>query len=382
MSVPAEGVQGAVAGALQVQQNVTTADNFQGLWDNGAFETPPPKGAKEPAQPQRQAKPAEPRQAKPEPKAVEPPAAEAPQSDASALNDAADAEQPPEEGDEPETPASEEKVYASLEAFAKEHEVDFESLKSLGVETKVDGETKIVPLRDVIKSFQLESHVNNKSIEYSDKLRALENEKVEVRTALVQQIHQTKALFEDARAQLLGDYNQVDWNTLRVQNPGEFAALSTQYQQRLNQIDQRLVQVSQAQEAEKTRQAQEAAKLLPQQREKMLDAAPEWRDPAKFEADRKVILDYGKQLGFSDAELGNINDYRYMLILRDAARGRALQASKPEVLKKVRAAPAMVRPGARSDRDPKTVQRTQAQERLARNPRDPDAQAAVFEFLS
>lgn len=373
MSVPAQTVQGAVAGALQVQQNVATAEDFQGLWDKGAFDVADPKAPAE-AKP-----PKEPRQAKP-PVAVEPAPAEAPQTDAEALKTADDAEHPDDEPEEVEAPA-EEKVYSSLEAFAKEAGVEFESLQGLGVPVKIDGETKVIPLRDVIKSYQLEGHVNNKSIEYSDKLRALENEKVEVRTALVAQIQQSKALYEDARAQLLGDYNQIDWNALRTQNPGEFAALSTQYQQRLNQIDQRLTQVSRETEAEKTRASQEAAKLLPQQREKMLDAAPEWRDPAKFEADRKSIVDYGKQLGLSDAELGNINDYRYMLILRDAARGRALQASKPEVLKKVRAAPVMARPGARSDRDPKTVARTQAQERLRANPRDTDAQAAVFEFL-
>jgi hypothetical protein len=374
MSVPAENVQGADLGALQVKQNVTTADDFQSLWDKGAFEAPAPKTAKEPAQP---------RQAKPEPKAA-PVAAEPPepvQTDAQALQAADDAEHPDDEGDEAPLEV-EEKVYSSLEAFAKEAGVEFDSLQGLGVPVKIDGETKVIPLRDVIKSYQLEGHVNNKSIEYSDKLRALENEKVEVRTALVQQIQQSQTLFQQARNQLLGDYNRVDWNALRVQNPAEFAALSTEYQQRLNIIDQSLQQASQAQEAEKQRTQQEAAKLLPQQREKMLDAAPEWRDPAKFEADRKSIMDYGKQLGFSDAELGNINDYRYMLILRDAARGRALQASKPEVLKKVRAAPVMARPGARSDRDPKTVARTQAQERLRANPRDLDAQAAVFEFLA
>jgi hypothetical protein len=370
MSTTPEGVQGAVNGALQIQQNVTTADSFQGLWDRGAFETPAPKEAKEP-----------PRQAKPEAKAAPAVAAEPPaQTDAQALKSADDAEHPPEEGEN--TPAEpDEKVYSSLEAFAKETGVEFESLQGLGVSVKIDGETKVIPLRDVIKSYQLEGHVNNKSIEYSDKLRALENEKVEVRTALVAQIQQAQTLFQSARQSLLGDYNRVDWNTLRVQNPAEYAALSTEYQQRLAAIDQSLQQASQAQEAEKQRTAQEAAKLLPQQREKMLDAAPEWRDPVKFEADRKSIMDYGKQLGFSDAELGNINDYRYMLILRDAARGRALQASKPEVLKKVRAAPVMARPGARADRDPKTVQRTQALERFQKNPRDIDSQAAYFDTL-
>jgi hypothetical protein len=114
----------------------------------------------------------------------------------------------------------------------------------------------------------------------------------------------------------------------------------------------------------------------------MLELIPEWKDPKTFESGRNDILTYGKQLGFSDAELGNIIDHRHMKILHDAARYAQLQAQKPESLKKVRAAPQMAKPGARSERDPKVAARTQAQQRFAANPRSPEAQAAYFDTLT
>src|ERR1700758_273311 len=164
MSTPGEAVQGATAGALQIQQQPTTAADFQSLWDNGAFETPAPAQAKEAPQ---SAEPKQPRptQGKPEVKTVE---VEQTQTDAQALK-AADDEEHPVEQDTPTEQTADEKTYSSLEAFAKEAGVEFESLQGLGVPVKIDGETKVVPLRDVIKSFQLEGHVNNKSIEYSDR---------------------------------------------------------------------------------------------------------------------------------------------------------------------------------------------------------------------
>ena len=71
-----------------------------------------------------------------------------------------------------------------------------------------------------------------------------------------------------------------------------------------------------------------------------------------------------------------------MLLLHDAARFAALQASSPQAVKRVRAAPQVATPGARITRDPKQVAIQQARERWKRNPKDTDAAAAVFEHLA
>ena len=151
----------------------------------------------------------------------------------------------------------------------------------------------------------------------------------------------------------MGEFNQINWNQLRQTDPGQWTALQMEFQNRSGAINQHLRDVAAAQEAQTAELHKQQAALLPKERERMLEARPEWRDQGKFDADRKVMSGYAKQMGFSDAELAAIFDHRYMQVLHDAAQFRALQASNPETLKRVRAAPQMARPGTRTQRDPK-----------------------------
>lgn len=350
-----ETTQSGVSQTPVAPPSISDETTFQGLFERGALEAPetPPK--------QEVQKPA---------------AAEAPAvatenaSEAKPEVQAADAEGEPEEKD-----------YASLDDYLKEAGIEPESFQSLPVTVKVDGQTRQVPLSDVIKSYQLEGHVNNKSIQLSQQQQEFSKEQEAARGVYRQQLTQSQQLFQLAQTQLVGDYNRVNWQQLRVENPAEYAALSTEFQQRQGAIQQHLASISQAQQAEAQRSEQDRLKALPQEREKMLGARPEWRDPTKFEAAGKEIASYAKKLGFSATELGSIFDHRFMLVLSDAARFAQQQAAKPEALKRVRAAPQMVKPGTRTNRDPKQAARTQAVERFNKNPRDVDAQAAVFESL-
>ena len=179
----------------------------------------------------------------------------------------------------------------------------------------------------------------------------------------------------------MGEFNQINWAQLRQTDPVQWTALQLEFNNRSAAINQHLREVAAAQEAQSRQLQEQQAALLPKEREKMLEARPEWRDPVKFEADRKVMSSYAKALGFNDAELSSLADHRYMQVLHDAAQFRALQAANPETLKRVRAAPQMARPGTRTQRDPKTVAKQQAMERFTKNPRDLDAQSAFFETL-
>lgn len=320
-------------------------DSFQSLWEAGAFE--------------------------PEKKAPETAVAETVDPNATKVETAPEGETETDEGPE----------YASLDEYLQKAGIDPNSFTTLPVTVKVDGQSKLVPLQDVLKSYQLEGHVNNKSIELSNQQKAFAAEQETARTLYRTQLSNAQTLGQMAQQQLLGDYNKVNWAELRVQNPAEYAALATEFQHRQGQIQQHLAQVTQQQQAETERATQERMKSLPAEREKMLDGNPEWRDAKKWEADRTAISSYAKQRGLTDAELGTIFDHRFMLILNDAARYAQLKAAQPEALKRVRSAPLMAKPGTRTHRDPKQVARQQAMERFNKAPRDVDAQAAAFEAL-
>lgn len=353
MSAVPQTTQSGVSQSLP--QN-SQEDQFQGLFDAGAFE-PTTKPAEPPEEPRaRQETPAEIA------------AREQPQEQEQA-----------KEGEQAET--EEEPQWASLDEYLTHAKLDPQAFQSLPVTVKIDGEARQVPLADVIKSYQLEGHVNNKSIELSNAQKQFETEREAAVQLYRQQLGQAQTLGQLAQQQLMGEFNQINWSQLRQTDPVQWTALQLEFQNRSAAINQHLNEVAAAQQAQAQQLQQQQAALLPKERDKMLERVPEWRDQAKFDADRKSMSAYAKQLGFSDAELASVFDHRYMTVLHDAAQFRALQAANPETLKRVRAAPQMARPGTRTNRNPQSVAKQQALERFAKNPRDQDAQAAAFEHL-
>lgn len=273
-------------------------------------------------------------------------------------------------------------TYNSLEDLLTSMKVDPASAKSLAVTVKVDGVETQVPLEQVIKSYQLEGHVNNKSIEVSNQRQALEQERVQWQQATQQALHQHQAMGNMALQLLNHDFSKVDWNGLRQNNPAEFAALQAEFGQRQQQLQAFLSQVDQARQQEAVQQQQAQQQNLAQERDRLYQAIPEWRDPAAFNKARDQISQYARNLGFQDAELDQIFDHRYMRILHDAARYQALQAATPQALKQVRQAPPAAAPGSRTQANPNDARRSAAIERFNRNPNDEDAQAGVFSLFT
>ncbi|MBB5509571.1 hypothetical protein [Paraburkholderia atlantica] len=282
-----------------------------------------------------------------------------------------------QEGADNETPA-----YASLNELLAAHKIDPESVMGLHVTAKIDGKEMQVPFSDVLKSYQLEGHVNNKSIELSNQRTQFEQERNQARAIVQQQIQQNTALGNLAMQTLTHEYQRVDWNALRANNPAEYAALNAEFQQRHGQIQNYIAAVQQAAQDAEREQQESMRQALAGEQEKLMNAVPEWRNAETFTKDREAMSQYARSLGFQDAELNQIFDHRYMRVLHDAARYQALQASKPQALKQVRQAPPMAKPGSRVDSNPNAAKRQQVMDRLSRNPRDQDAQAAAFDFFA
>jgi len=280
---------------------------------------------------------------------------------------------------DPKAEKEEEVEYANLEDYLQKAGLEREAFLKLPARIKVDGAESDVPLAEVLKSYQLEKHVQAKSIAVAEQQKAWEAQKAQEAQALQQSLKNAETLATLAHQQLLAEYQGVDWNTLRFQNPAEWAAKSQEFNLKAAQIQQHLQNIQSAQSQQQQEQQQKLLAEIPKQRERMYEARPEWRDSAKFQAARSEMTSYAKQLGYTEAEIQGITDHRAMLVLHDAARYAQLQAQAPSRLKQVRAAPQIAAPGARITRDPKQVALTQAKERWAKNPRDQDAAVAVFD---
>lgn len=334
-------------------------DQFQNLWDSGAFE--PEEKPKEEAQ--------EPK-TEPESEAKE----EAQETEEPQTTEAKEAE--------PKEDEAEEVDYADLDDYLSKSGIEPESFRALPVRVKIDGEEKLIPLSDVLKSYQLEGHVNNKSIELSNDRKSFDEERQAVRAMATQQLQRNESLAQAAQQLLNQDFEAVNWNELRAENPGEYAARLTEFQTRQNRISQLVEQINATRNEASQQENQNTGERVAKERERLLEARPQWRDEVTFAKDREQMVKYAKTLGYSDAELAQVLDHRALLVLDNAARYAALQASKPEALKRVRQAPKVGAPGARVNANPKEQQRKQAIERFNRNPHDIDAQAAMFEAVA
>lgn len=354
-----------------IQRNVSTEATFDSLVEGGLLDDGPKtpvEKAPVKAKPARAAKEVVPQEKEKAP-VVEPEAP--PLTDAQELVAA-------EEGEETEETETESKAYESLEDYLADAKLDPEAFKDLPVTVKVDGKEDRVPLKEALSSYQQQGVLTQKSMALADDRRSFETQRTEASKVIVQQITATQNMLKLAEETLIGDYGKVDWNALRAQDPGQYAAHQQDYQNRLAGIKGQLQQIDQAQQ-EQARLAQEAqAKRYPEEFEKTLAAIPEWRDEGKRKEGQKSILDFGRKMGLTDAEL-TITDHRYVQILHKAALYDALQAAKPQALKKVRAAPLMAKPGARKDTSPQALAAQSARDAFARSPRDEDAQAAFFQ---
>ena len=292
-------------------------------------------------------------------------------------------EKKPEEAP-PET-QEEGKEYANFEDWVRDTGVDPESVKTLPIKLTIDGVEREVPLKEVIDGYNLSTASLQRMERVATERRAFEQETTQVRQALGVRIQQAETLLQTAYQQVVADFEQLQGpagRALNAENPQEFARLWNLYQQRAAQIQGSMQQVAQQtrQEAQASEQARQ--KAIQEGSAQLLSVRPEWKDPAKARAAQQAMHEYGLGRGFSDAELGNILDPRYLLVLDDAAKYAQLTGKKSTALKQVRSAPRVVKPGTRQVRDPQAGKIQAARDAWeSSGRRDDDAAAALFELL-
>lgn len=285
--------------------------------------------------------------------------------------------------DPKEGPDDAQEAFVNLDDYLKKSGVERESFLQLPVTIKVDGKESLVPLATLLRTYQTDAHVTQKSQALADQRKAWESEQAQVKQALQQQFTNAKTLAQIAQQELTAEFQGTDWKSLYATDPGRFSAEQQRFAMRNTQIQNALAQVEQAQQAHQQEAAQQLQQSLVAERDKMLEIYPEWREPARFQAARTEMSSYAKQLGFNDAELNGISDHRVIKALHDASQLAKFQAQKSQALKMVRTAPPMAAPGARVMSDPKADRLQQVREagRAGKLARNVDAQAQAFSAL-
>lgn len=256
----------------------------------------------------------------------------------------------------------------------------------LKFKTKVDGEEGEVSLRDLIKSYQLEGHVNKRSMELAEQRKAIEAERDQARQAYEQRIQQAESLVQSVEQSLLAEYNAINWQELRETDPAEFAAKRQEFAERAQGIEQAKAQTAQGRAEltqEQQRQHQERLQAhLQKEAQALYEKLPEWTDEGKRSEEQGAIRDYLKGLGYNDQEIAQAYDHRLILMARDAMQYRKMRQAKPTIEKKVTKAPRVVKPGAKKDKAQLAAERNEAlNRRLKKSGSVEDAAALFFQDL-
>lgn len=299
--------------------------------------------------------------------------------EAPAEQPATEPETKPEAKPEAKTDESEQPITSlkDLAAYLKANEDD---LYDLNVPVKVDGREDTKSLRDIIKNYQLDAHVTQKSQEVSALRQQAEQLLQQHQQAAQAELQRLQSLAQLGQQMINQDFQGVDWAKLQAEDPVQYNTLRLAYSDRSNQINgylQAVAQQSQQQQAQAVarQQAQIEATVKAVQAER-----PEWQNPEIFNKDCVAIRAEFLAHGFKQEDLpALLSSPAYLKAADAAAKYWALQKAKPEIEKKVVAAPKFVKASG-SAAQPKTKAQA-ALSAFRSNPKNRDAQDAAFEAL-
>ena len=274
--------------------------------------------------------------------------------------------------------AEEGQAEGQLEDQQETDEVEYEEEPKPRYKVKASGEEVEVELDELIKGYQQGADYTKKSQALAEQRKALEAERQHLE--YVKQERQAYAQKLQALDSFLSQQNQgVNLDVLKETDPIGYAVAVAEQSQREKQL---AVVRNEQQRLAQQQQSEHHASLqnhLRQESEKLTSLIPELATP-QGDAVRKQIRDYAKSIGWTDQELGQLYDSRAVVTLYNGMKYQQLQKSKPEVNKKLQAAPKMMRSGT-SAPPTKSSSDKQAMQRLRETGKVTDAAKAFERFF-
>lgn len=233
-------------------------------------------------------------------------------------------EESEEESDEYESDDDATDEYETDEEFDEEYEDDAEEEVEPTYTVKVNGEEVEVSLDELRQGYSRESDYTRKTQEVAKQRKEAEAELKAVRDERQQYAQLLKGLQEQLEDSAQPDidmdelYNEdpIEWtrqNELQRQKREKLAAIKSE-QDRLNQL-----QKQEHEEAKRT--------YLMSQRDALIEKIPDLKVPEKAAIRKKNWSSVAKDLGFTEQEINNIADHRFLYAL-DLLAGQKKAASK------------------------------------------------------
>jgi len=197
----------------------------------------------------------------------------------------------------------------------------------IGINVKVDGNTSTIGVKDLIAGYQSNKSNTNKSKQLAEQRKEFDEIKNTVANEYIKKIESVDRLTQHLKDNLLGGYKDIDWNRLRVENPGEYAAAVQDFNFRNSEIErianvvgQEKQNIGQQMTAEQIASQQE---FIKNQANLVIEKNPSWAKPEIFKKAMSELTDFANEsYGFTQEEFSTIQDARIFELLKDAMKYR------------------------------------------------------------
>ena len=277
-------------------------------------------------------------------------------------------------------------VIERTEDLARYLNIDAADLYALKIPvTSTEGHRQEVSLGDIKDSYQAVEAANKAKEqakqEYEAMTQRLQAFEQEVEQAKVQ----TQTFLNAAHQEMMAEYNAIDWNKLKVEDPMKFAVMRQEFGERngrIQQLGQQAEQTLQQQKAQlQAQQESQLSMVLQREQAALFDAIPEWRNEETAKAEKSKVSEYLLNVGYSAPEIEAARDHRAIALARKAMLWDAHQKKGDAAKKKVlRIGKKVLKPGARQGKAEQTQQRDeQLRNQMRQSGGTVDAAAALIQ---
>jgi len=272
----------------------------------------------------------------------------------------------------------------SEESLEEEAEDDSEETTLYTV--TVDGEEYEVSEEELVKGYSRQADYTRKTQQLAEYRKQID-QTVEQYKGEIAQTQQAREQYVSAVAQAiesnhsyLEQYKNVDWERLKNEDREEYLIKSHEYRQAQDQV-QALKNAHEHAQAEAMQSFQEQQQRnAVEEHQKMAKIIPQWAEDDKRQAIQKAVVEFALSKGFTQNELNQLVDHRYILTLMQAKAYEDMQKKQTTVRsKKVKNKPKVVRGKAKTEKaSSDSVKRKKQMKRLQQTGKAEDA-ASLFE---
>ena len=222
---------------------------------------------------------------------------------------------------------------------------------------KVNGEEVEVTLEDLKRSYSGQKYIQQGMQQAAEQRKAVEAQYGQLQQAQ-QQLQQVLQAAQSGQLNLTPPTPPS--RELFEQDPIGFMDEKLRYEEDLQnfQQHQQMVQQTMAQQSQINQQALQ--QTVQRELEVLTQVDPDFADPNKAGEVKEKMLNFARNVGFSDDDIKGITDHRALIVLKKAALYDEMQGNKPKALEKANKARPYVKGGAKKSHTSRSKKAAQA----------------------